>query len=113
MTNVELIKEYIDLTALVLWVISLLGLMVFGRMHFRSKQAEEFNQIAQSLMKSYVYFYDRTQINNQEKLTKVVSAVVAGLRDKGFAPSDQDVKNIVAGVEQIVMELRASQQRQG
>ena len=110
MANIELIKAYIDLATLVLWLISLLGVGIFGRLHFKSKRAEEFNQLAQALMKSYVCFYDRSQLDNQEKLTKVVSEVVAGLRDKGFDPSEQDVRNIVAGVEQIVMELRASQQ---
>ena len=56
-----------------------------------------------------VYFYDKELISNEKKLNNVVRAVVTSLEKKGFVVSENDVKNIIAGIEKIVTDLRFKQ----
>ena len=56
-----------------------------------------------------VYFYDKELISNEKKLNNVVRAVVTSLEKKGFVVSENDVKNIIAGIEKIVTDLRLNQ----
>ena len=51
----------------------------------------------------YIYFLNEKKINN------VVRAVVTSLEKKGFVVSENDVKNIIAGIEKIVTDLRLKQ----
>lgn len=99
-------KDYIELVELTLWIISM---TVLGYVHFKEKQQIFFIQLARQLMIDYVYFYDKELISNEKKLNNVVRAVVTSLEKKGFVVSENDVKNIIAGIEKIVTDLRFKQ----
>lgn len=99
-------KDYIELVELTLWIISM---TVLGYVHFKEKQQIYFIQLARQLMIDYVYFYDKELISNEKKLNNVVRAVVTSLEKKGFVVSENDVKNIIAGIEKIVTDLRFKQ----
>lgn len=99
-------KDYIELVELTLWIISM---TVLGYVHFKEKQQIYFIQLARQLMIDYVYFYDKELISNEKKLNNVVRAVVTSLEKKGFVVSENDVKNIIAGIEKIVTDLRLKQ----
>ncbi len=99
-------KDYIELVELALWIISM---TVLGYVHFKEKQQISFIQLARQLMIDYVYFYDKELISNEKKLNNVVRAVVTSLEKKGFVVSENDVKNIIAGIEKIVTDLRFKQ----
>lgn len=45
----------------------------------------------------------------RKRLNNVVRAVVTSLEKKGFVVSENDVKNIIAGIEKIVTDLRLKQ----
>lgn len=98
--------DYIELVELALWIISM---TVLGYVHFKEKQQISFIQLARQLMIDYVYFYDKELISNEKKLNNVVRAVVTSLEKKGFVVSENDVKNIIAGIEKIVTDLRFKQ----
>lgn len=102
-------KDYIELVELVLWIISIISVTVLGYVHFKEKQQISFIQLARQLMIDYVYFYDKELISNEKKLNNVVRAVVTSLEKKGFVVSENDVKNIIAGIEKIVTDLRLKQ----
>ena len=102
-------KDYIELVELVLWIISIISVTVLGYVHFKEKQQIYFIQLARQLMIDYVYFYDKELISNEKKLNNVVRAVVTSLEKKGFVVSENDVKNIIAGIEKIVTDLRLKQ----
>ena len=102
-------KDYIELVELALWIISIISVTVLGYVHFKEKQQIYFIQLARQLMIDYVYFYDKELISNEKKLNNVVRAVVTSLEKKGFVVSENDVKNIIAGIEKIVTDLRLKQ----
>ena len=102
-------KDYIELVELALWIISIISVTVLGYVHFKKKQQIYFIQLARQLMIDYVYFYDKELISNEKKLNNVVRAVVTSLEKKGFVVSENDVKNIIAGIEKIVTDLRLKQ----
>lgn len=102
-------KDYIELVELTLWIISIISVTVLGYVHFKEKQQIYFIQLARQLMIDYVYFYDKELISNEKKLNNVVRAVVTSLEKKGFVVSENDVKNIIAGIEKIVTDLRLKQ----
>ena len=102
-------KDYIELVELVLWIISIISVTVLGYVHFKEKQQIYFIQLARQLMIDYVYFYDKELISSEKKLNNVVRAVVTSLEKKGFVVSENDVKNIIAGIEKIVTDLRLKQ----
>ncbi len=102
-------KDYIELVELALWIISIISVTVLGYVHFKEKQQISFIQLSRQLMIDYVYFYDKELISNEKKLNNVVRAVVTSLEKKGFVVSENDVKNIIAGIEKIVTDFRFKQ----
>ena len=87
------------------------GLFIFYQVFNLILQSAQiyFIQLARQLMIDYVYFYDKELISNEKKLNNVVRAVVTSLEKKGFVVSENDVKNIIAGIEKIVTDLRLKQ----
>lgn len=99
------VSNWIDIGQLVMWLISIIGTLVLGRVHFKNKRAQRFSSTAQQLMKAYVGYYDKQEISNPDKLQGVIQHVVTGLQAKGFKVTDQDIKNIEAGTEAWVTTL--------
>ena len=93
------IHDYIELTTLALWFIS-----IIGRVHFKNKRLEQFRVTADDLMKSYVGLYNKESLASDQKINRIVNAVVDGLEAKGFKVEDQDVKDIFAKVAKVINE---------
>mgnify|MGYP003466732221 FL=1 len=53
------IHDYIELTTLALWFISIIGIGILSRVHFKNKRLEQFRVTADDLMKSYVGLYNK------------------------------------------------------
>ena len=56
-----------------------------------------------------MYIFMIKNLSQMRKLNNVVRAVVTSLEKKGFVVSENDVKNIIAGIEKIVTDLRLKQ----
>lgn len=98
------IHDYVELTALMLWFISIIGIGILSRVHFKNKRLEQFRITADDLMKSYVGLYNKESLAIDQKINRIVNAVVDGLEAKGFKVEDQDVKDIFAKVAKIINE---------
>lgn len=98
------IHDYVELITLVLWLISIIGISILSHIHFKIKRLEQFRITADNLMKSYIGLYNKESLANDQKIDRVVSAVVDELKAKGFKVEDQDVKDIFAKVAKIVNE---------
>lgn len=98
------IHDYVELITLVLWLISIIGISILSHIHFKTKRLEQFRITADNLMKSYIGLYNKESLANDQKIDRVVSAVVDELKAKGFKVEDQDVKDIFAKVAKIVNE---------
>ena len=92
------IHDYVELIALALWVISVIGIGILSRVHFKNKRLEQFRNTADNLMKSYVCLYDKENLSNTQKINRVGNAVVDGLEAKGFKLNEQEVQDIFAAV---------------
>lgn len=103
------IMDWLTLGALGLFFISIVGVGILSRMHFKNKKMQLMADNAQRLMRAYVALYDKLDLGNAQKLNGVVDNVVKSLQEKGFTVSDQDRKNIEAGVEKTVSDLRMKQ----
>lgn len=79
-------------------MISVIGIGILSRVHFKNKQLEEFCHTADRLMKSYVCLYDKENLSNMQKINRVGNAVVDGLEAKGFKLNEQEVQDIFAEV---------------
>ena len=55
-------------------------------------------------MKNYVGLYNKESLASDQKINRIVNAVVDGLEAKGFKVEDQDVKDIFAKVAKIINE---------
>ena len=95
------IHDYVELTTLALWFISIIGI---GIVHFKNKRLEQFRITADDLMKNYVGLYNKESLASDQKINRIVNAVVDGLEAKGFKVEDQDVKDIFAKVAKIINE---------
>lgn len=104
-------NDYFELFGLILWIVSLIGVGILGRIHLKNQRLVEFQDIAKTLMDDYVYFYDKAVMADDKKLNNVVNAVVDGLQRKGFKVTEEDVQNIFAGVEKAVTDLRIKQNK--
>ena len=92
------IHDYVELIALVLWVISVVGIGILSRVHFKNKRLEQFRDTAGSLMKSYVNLYDKENLSNEQKINRIGNAVVNSLEAKGFKLNEQEVRDVFATV---------------
>lgn len=98
------IHDYVELITLVLWFISIIGIGILSHIHFKTKRLEQFRITADNLMKSYVGLYNKESLADDQKINRIVNAVVDGLEAKGFKVEDQDVKDIFAKVAKIIDE---------
>ena len=92
------IHDYVELITLALWVISVIGIGILSRVHFKNKRLEQLRNTADNLMKSYVCLYDKENLSNTQKINRVGNAVVDGLEAKGFKLNEQEVQDIFAAV---------------
>lgn len=92
------IHDYVELVALALWVISVVGIGILSRVHFKNKRLEQIRDTADKLMKSYVCLYDKENLSNMQKINRIGNAVVDGLEAKGFKLNEQEVRDILAEV---------------
>lgn len=92
------IHDYVELIAMALWVISVVGIGILSRIHFKNKRLEQIRDTADKLMKSYVCLYDKENLSNMQKINRVGNAVVDGLEAKGFKLNEQEVQDIFAEV---------------
>ena len=92
------IHDYVELITLALWVISVVGIGILSRVHFKNKRLEQFRNTADSLMKSYVNLYDKENLSDEQKINRVGNAVVNSLEAKGFKLNRQEVQDIFAEV---------------
>lgn len=92
------IHDYVELITLALWVISVVGIGILSRVHFKNKRLEQFRNTADSLMKSYVRLYDKENLSDEQKINRVGNAVVNSLEAKGFKLNRQEVQDIFAEV---------------
>lgn len=83
------IHDCIELITLALWVISVIGVGILSRVHFKNKRLEQFRNTADYLMKSYVNLYDKENLSNEQKINRVGNAVVNSLEAKGFKLNKQ------------------------
>ena len=65
------IHDYVELITLALWVISVVGIGILSRVHFKNKRLEQFRNTADSLMKSYVRLYDKENLSDEQKINRV------------------------------------------
>ena len=61
------IHDYVELITLALWVISVVGIGILSRVHFKNKRLEQFRNTADNLMKSYVRLYDKENLSDEQK----------------------------------------------
>lgn len=92
------IHDYVELIALALWVISVIGIGILSRVHFKNRRLEQFRNTADNLMKSYVCLYDKENLSNTQKINRVGNAVIDGLEAKGFKLNEREVQDIFAAV---------------
>lgn len=92
------IHDCIELITLTLWVVSVIGVGILSRVHFKNKRLEQFRNTADYLMKSYVNLYDKENLSNEQKINRVGNAVVNSLEAKGFKLNKQEVQDIFAEV---------------
>lgn len=92
------IHDYVELIALAFWVISVVGIGILSRVHFKNKRLERFRDTVDSLMKSYVRLYDKENLSDEQKINRVGNAVVNSLDAKGFKLNRQEVQDIFAEV---------------
>lgn len=92
------IHDCIELITLALWVVSVIGVGILSRVHFKNKRLERFRNTADYLMKSYVRLYDKENLSNEQKINRVGNAVVNSLEAKGFKLNKQEVQDIFAEV---------------
>ncbi|WP_251717407.1 helveticin [Lactobacillus agrestimuris] len=98
------IHDCVELITLVLWFISIVGISILSHVHFKNERLEQFRITADDLMKRYVGLYNKESLANDQKINRVVNAVVDGLEAKGFKVEDQDVMDIFAKVAKIINE---------
>ena len=98
------IHDYVELTTLALWFISIIGIGILSRVHFKNKRLEQFRITADDLMKNYVGLYNKESLASDQKINRIVNAVVDGLEANGFKVEDQDVKDIFAKVAKVINE---------
>ena len=92
------IHDYVELIALAFWVISVIGIGILSRVHFKNKRLERFRDTVDSLMKSYVRLYDKENLSDEQKINRVCNPVVKSLDAKGFKLNRQEVQDIFAEV---------------
>ncbi len=98
--------------ALLLWVISIVGLGILSRVHFKNKRLEQIRVVADKLMKSYVCLYDKENLSDEKKINRIGNAVVDGLEAKGFKLNEQEVQDIFAEVAKQMDEKHDAQAKQ-
>ena len=92
------LHDYVELIGLILWVVCLIGIGVLGRIHFKNKRLEQFKEVANKLLKSYVSLYDQENLSTEKKINRVGNAVIASLEAKGFKLNEQAAQDILAEV---------------
>ena len=92
------IHDDVELIMLALWLISVVGIGILSRVHFKNKRLEQFRDAADHLMKSYVHLYDKENLSNEQKINRIGNAVVDGLEAKGFKLNEQEVRDIFVEV---------------
>ncbi|KRL86710.1 MAG: hypothetical protein ACLUCZ_17480 [Thomasclavelia ramosa] len=92
------LHDYVELIALLFWVICAVSGYVLGRVHFKNKRLEKLRLITSNLMKSYIRIYDQENLSDEKKINRVGNAVVDGLKSKGFKLNEQEVEDIFAAV---------------
>ena len=88
------IHDYVELIALAFWIISVVSVGILSHVHFKNKRLEQFRITADDLMKNYVGLYNKESLASDQKINRIVNAVVDGLEAKGFKVEDQDVKDL-------------------
>lgn len=107
------VSDYIELGALALWLVCIIGVGVLSHVHFRNVKAEKYRQDALFAMKKWVGYYDKQDLDNPQKANMAVDDVVKELRGKGYTISDQSVKDLEALREYVLTQLRMKQAETG
>ncbi|MBP2058940.1 hypothetical protein J2Z60_002131 [Lactobacillus colini] len=106
------LHDYVELIALGLWVACIVGIGILSRLHFKNKKLEQFRLTANDLMKKYISFYEQENLSEEKKINRIANAVVDGLQAKGFKVTEQDVEDILAGVEKVIKERDLTEQEE-
>lgn len=88
------IHDYVELIMLGLWIISVVGIGILSKVHFKNKRLEQFRNTADNLMKSYVHLYDKENLSSDQKINRIGNAVIDGLEAKGFKLNEQEMQDI-------------------
>lgn len=105
------IHDYVELITLALWVISVVGIGILSRVHFKTKRLEHFRLLANRLMKSYVCLYDKEDLSNETKINRVGNAVIDSLKAKGFKLDEHEVQDIFAEVAKQMYDRHEAQDK--
>lgn len=105
------IHDYVELVTLALWVISVVGIGILSRVHFKTKRLEHFRLLADRLMESYVCLYDKEDLSDDKKINRVGNAVVESLEAKGFKLNEHEAEDIFAEVAKQMDDRRQAQDK--
>ncbi|QNQ81652.1 helveticin [Lactobacillus sp. PV037] len=100
------INDYIDLVSVILWILSLFGVAILSRLHFKHKKLEKIRLVTTNLLTSYLYLYDTNVLNNQQQLNEAAKEVADYLQNKGIKITDEEVKKIFLEIEESVTDLK-------
>lgn len=103
------IHDDVELIMLGLWLISVVGIGILGKVHFKNKRLEQFRNTADNLMKSYVHLYDKENLSSDQKINRIGNAVIDGLEAKGFKLNEQEMQDIF---REVAKEMNAQQDTQ-
>ncbi|MBU5980026.1 hypothetical protein EFP68_01240 [Lactobacillus helveticus] len=107
------VKDWIELGFLASWVVCLATVGIFSRLHFKNKKVENYRVTAVHAMQKWVAFYDKEDLNNPEKANGALNDVVKELNSKGYKITDQQVRNLEALREWVLVQLRMKQAQTG
>lgn len=107
------IKDWIELGFLVSWVVCLVGVGVFSRLHFKNKKAENYRVAAVHAMQKWVAFYDKADLDNPDKAKGALNDAVKELNSKGYKVTDQQARDLEALREWVLIQLRMKQAKAG